>query len=270
MTNKKMTKKRKASYLKMTKARLIIGIEGREANISKLEAENKKKAKEFTRLDEIACKIIRVKNNCIVRLIKQNNKVISDKKEQTKYLMSIIKKRGDELVVKDDKILQQQQTIICLKSGCVEVPNTEFDGPNQDCIPCDRLIKKNILNPSDVKCPDCGWSGEVIKTDILTSQWIPKCPVCNLVLILGECPKCKYDWNGELNPPKVDYTKECKDCIFINTKDCWPIIDDGGTCRRFKDKDNDKYTKCTLCKGEGHRPVMCTCEVCHGTGKKVK
>ena len=230
------------------------------------------------------------------RLERENDlltKILKEAMELIRELRDIIKMNTDDIKLKEDKILELANKLklrdeqirrmfdCCGGEKCVgtescmkEVKDISIIKPYEmtECPGCKfALVSLDGVGPIyKVKCPDCGWSGEVIKTDILTSQWIPKCPVCNLVLILGECPKCKYDWNGELNPPKVDYTKECKDCIFINTKDCWPIIDDEGTCRTFKDKDNDKYTKCTLCKGEGHRPVMCTCEVCHGTGKKVK
>jgi hypothetical protein len=68
----------------------------------------------------------------------------SPPKDLTQAIVELFNERTrlmKELAEKDKEIIHLRQMIICLKSGCVEVPNPEFDGPNQDCIPCERLIK---------------------------------------------------------------------------------------------------------------------------------
>ena len=68
------------------------------------------------------------------------NKMLTDEEKHLDACRIVYKKDIDE---KDKEILHQKQMIICLKSGCVEVPNPNFDGPNQDCIPCERLIRSD-------------------------------------------------------------------------------------------------------------------------------
>src|SRR4030067_32047 len=62
-------------------------------------------------------------------------------------------KRWKKSWPKDKMILHQKQMIICLKSGCVGVPNSKFEGPTQDCIPCKRLIRSDAPKEADKRPP---------------------------------------------------------------------------------------------------------------------
>src|SRR4030067_3301450 len=67
-----------------------------------------------------------------------------------KEMLSVrIKELEGKLAEKDKMILHQKQMIICLKSGCVGVPNSTFEGPTQDCIPCKRLIRSDAPKEAD-------------------------------------------------------------------------------------------------------------------------
>src|SRR4030067_1305129 len=67
---------------------------------------------------------------------------IYDTCPQCHHPISFFNPLYQQLAEKDEEILHQKQMIICLRSGCVGVPTPAFAGPNQDCIPCERLIKK--------------------------------------------------------------------------------------------------------------------------------
>ena len=94
-----------------------------------------------------------------------------------------IKDLEAEIKKKDGEIIHQKQMIICLKSGCVEFPYSVFDGPNQDCIPCERLIRTDAPDPASPKkrvCNDCGKPMEGKLDHLFCTPKTPddKCPEC--------------------------------------------------------------------------------------------
>src|SRR4030066_754740 len=78
------------------------------------------------------------------------NKMLTDEEKHLDACRIVYKKDIDE---KDKEILHQKKMIICLKSGCVEVPNPNFDGPNRIGIPGTRLIRGDAPKKSAIKPP---------------------------------------------------------------------------------------------------------------------
>jgi hypothetical protein len=107
---------------------------------------------------------------------------------------------------------------------------------------CDEQIKRMF---------DCCGGEKCIGTESCVNEKPPEKEKSDYEMT--ECPGCRFslvllEGDGPI------YNIKCPDC--------------GWSGRVIKTDIATNNDKCTLCKGEGHRPVMCTCEVCHGTGKR--
>ena len=211
--------------------------------------------------------------------------VRNDKKELDKKTKALDELEGNDLFLEYKKMKQKlvhaEQMIICLKSGCVEVPNPDFDGPNQDCIPCERLIKTEPKPTPKRTMEIIGVDGKVhyrrpegdplideaLKTGLTVrpeekppSQVKPGERTVGTVSVhqMGPTPIASGpETTGAVKPAKIN---DCGNCAQWNGMDCdeedEEFVDNGGeheygNCKFFKPIPADAV-KCKTCDGSGY------------------